>query len=324
MSELKVLSKEEVDALIKVTQESQVDVSKLATGANNESYKASLINERALKNITELTAAECEKTLSAFLRKKISARCMKLHSGTLGECLSGRLEKHVYTVFNIQPSNVHGMVTINLPFLHQILNLVYGGHIESTESPDSLIQMAGKVGIIIAEKTAQAILDGFVNACADYGKITYEANTTIILPNLTSKLALDQTVYSVDVAVGIGPFESIFSISIEDEFFKQFIPYSESGGSGVAAGAMAGAANPESTLWRSAIETQVIDSYVAIKINLPDVSMKMSDILKLKSGDLIPIADPTDVFICLNDLKLFHGSAGQANNKRVVKIVSEV
>ena len=44
----------------------------------------------------------------------------------------------------------------------------------------------------------------------------------------------------------------------------------------------------------------------------------MSDIMKLKSGDLIPIADPTDVFLCLNELKLFRASAGQANNKRVV------
>lgn len=311
MSELKVLSKEEVDALIKVTQDSHAEVASASTDTEGE--KKNAINEKAFKNITELAAAECEKTLTAFLRKKIHSISVKTNNGVLSSCFENKMEKHVYTVFQVMPMKIYGMLAIDYTFLHQVVNLVFGGSIESVEAT---FQTPGKVGLLIAEKTAAAILDGFVKACGDYGKLGYEIINTIPQPNLTSKLALDQKTYSIDITTKMGTFESVFSIAVQEEFFHTFIPFNTEKTTATT--------HVESTLWRSAIEKQVIDSYVSVKVNLPEVSMKMSDIMKLKSGDLIPIADPTDVFVLLNDLKLFQASAGQANNKRVIKIVSEV
>ena len=73
-----------------------------------------------------------------------------------------------------------------------------------------------------------------------------------------------------------------------------------------------------------AIKTQVVDSIVNISISLPDVSMKANDFLNLKEGDLIPIGDPTMVYVCLNNYKLFRAVAGQSNSNLVVKITEQI
>ena len=314
MSELKVLSKEEVDALIKVTQDNTVDLAQMAHDGheNTQSWTEAncAVNSRALTNVTELTTAEVEKLLSSFLRKKINIKSKLNNLAKLSECLEGKQEKHIYTVFKIMPQDCYGMVIIDLPLLHQSINLLYGGQVNTTET---VIETPGKVGIMIAEKICQIGIDGFTKACGEFGKISCDIIKTITLPNLTSKLSAEDRVYSMEMTAMIGELETTFVVIVREDFLRQFIPVKTSE-----------AGHLDSNFWRTAIENQVVDSIVTVNVTLPDISMKMNDLSKLKNGDLIPISDPTLVYVCLNNLKLFRANAGQANSKRVAKILSEV
>ena len=312
MEDSKVLTPEEVSALLKATQEKTRDLTQLINSNSSGKWGESsyTLNSKALTTIAEVCWAECGNILSSFLKKKITIKSKQQpRFDRLSECLEGRMEKHIYSIFQITPSNQYAMVVMDLPFLHQAINLLYGGHTDN----EPVIEIPGKIGVIIAEKLGQLAMDSFVQACREFGNISFEKFKTVTMPNLISKLGMNDRVYSMDWTILIDEVETSFNIIIAESFFHEFIPDHslETTGS-------------DKNSWRTAIESQVVDSYVTVKVSLPDVKIKMSELTALKNGDLIPIGEPTLVYVCLNNLKLFRANAGQANANRVVKILSEI
>ncbi|MEO8400434.1 MAG: FliM/FliN family flagellar motor switch protein [Gammaproteobacteria bacterium] len=311
--ESKVLSTEEMNALLKVTQEKNCDLTELVGSSANMAAKwestDTILNNKSLKNITELNWSEVEKILSSFLRKKIVVQSKSAHVTRVTDALTGKTEKHVYSVFKLIPSNYYSLVVLDMPLLHQAINFIFGGQ---TNDKEPVIETPGKVGIIIAEKIAQLCMEGFSQACKEYGNVNYEAIKTVTLPNLISKFSMEDRVYTMELSVLFGEVETSLSVMVAADFLHDFIP------------AIIVELGNQDDSWRTTIESQVVDSDVTISVALPEIDMMVNDLVTLKSGDLLPIGDPTSVYISLNDTKLFIGNAGQANSSRVVKILSEI
>lgn len=312
MDNSKVLSAEEVDALLKVAQEKdkENDLVKLTSRhlqADNVAF-----SRKALANVTELTWSECEKILASFLRKKVLVRTKETNFGKLSEFLEDKAEKHVFTVFHLTPNNYFSLCVITLPLLHHIINCLFGGFVNGQEP---VIEAPGKAGVIISEKLSDLVMEGFMLGCKEYGTLTYDVIKTVTLPNLISKLSMEDDICSITYTVTFGESESDFFIMIPMEFFQKFLPSSmledvEH--------------NPEEGhSWRHLIQNQVVDSTVSLVAALPEIRIKAKDLVELKEGALIPIGDPTAVEVWLNNLRLFRATAGQANSNRIIKILSE-
>lgn len=311
VDESKVLSTEEVDALSKASQDSGNDLTKLTSGNDKKIENPTSADSKALNNIMELTWSECERIFSSFVRKRIVIKSKSHQFSTVAEALNGKTEKHVYAVFQLKPDHYYGIVVMDLPLLHQMINLIYGGQINEKEP---IMEAPGNVGVIVASKIADLALQGFAEGCREYGVINYEMVKTVILPNLISKLAMDDRVYAIEHEVIFGAVTTSLSIFVPEAFLQDFTTTHPTEIAHV---------EPSSS-WRSAIETQVIDSHVTVTVSLPDISIKAKDLIALKNGDIIPISDPTQVDVCLNGVKLFRGSAAQANSNLVVKILGEI
>jgi flagellar motor switch protein FliM len=254
---------------------------------------------------------EFEKYLSAFLRKRIIVKTDICHFSQASACLNAN-EKLIYSIFRINPKDHYGMVLIDFPVLHQTINLLYGGKLNTKEE---VIDNPGKVGTIIAEKTALLCLNGFAAACQEFGALNYDIVKTTSSYNLATNLGLnpEDEVCITELTIFFDEFEAKIKLLITEDFFMQFIPVKADSHK-----------HREKDFWRTAIKTQVVDSLVTVSVSLPDVSMKVKDFMALKDGDIVPISDPTIVYVCLNNLKLFRATAGQANSKRVVKILNQI
>lgn len=304
----KVLSTEEVDALLKVTQEKGVNLTEVV--GTTMSRDVSALNPRALKNITELTWSECEKILTSFLRKKVLVKSSSAGIMNLGDAVKEKAEKHVFSVFKMLPSGFFAVVVSDMPLLHQATNFLFGGQ---TNDSDPVGEAPGKIGKIISEKLSQLCMEGFTQACKEYGSVAYETIKTVTLPNLITKLSMDDQVYSMELSVMFGEVQTSLTIIVAADFLYEFIPVG-----------VTDIVPIDSETWRSAIEMQVVDSYVTVSISLPEISIAASELVNLKNGALLSISDPTAVYVCLNNTKLFSGTAGQANSNRVVKIINEI
>lgn len=306
-----VLTSEEVDAILKASQEKSHDLSKIVGQgdfSNNEQEKHYTY---ALNNINELFRADCEKNLTSFLRKRIILKTKSASVTQVSACLNEN-DKFVYSIFRINPKEQYGMVVIDMPILHQTINLLYGGKLNTKEQ---IMDHPGKVGAIIAEKLSQLCLTSFATACQEFGTLNYEIIKTTSSYNLASNLGLtgEDQVYMIESTVFFDEFETTIKFLVSEDFFLQFVPAKSDGHR-----------HREKDFWRTAIKTQVVDSFVTISINMPDVTIKVRDFMALKEGDVVPIGDPTMVYVCLNNLKLFRAAAGQANSKRVAKIINQI
>lgn len=306
MSEFQVLSAEEVDELLKVTQEGN-DLTQLVT--QSQAHEAPARNTHAISNITELMRAAFEKALSAFFRKKVVIKSKSNQFQPLSACLNAD-EKNVYTAFHISPQDRHGMFALDMKMLNHTINLLYGA---KHDPADQMMENPGKVGVIIAEKICQIAMTSLVESCKEYGTFSCEIVKSTPLLNLITSMSQEDQVYMMELTVIFDEVESVLKMMIADSFFTDLVPVK-----------IGENKHREKDFWRTAIKSQVVDSYVTINVSLADITLKVKDFVELKEGDVIPIGDPTVAFVCLNSLKLFRATAGQSNNKRVAKIISQI
>jgi flagellar motor switch protein FliM len=312
MDKSNVLSNEEIAALSKVTDQNPDDLTKLITDKMALEEDRGKLNTKALDNITELTWSECEKVYTSFIRKKVIVRPKEANFGKLSEMLEPKREKHIFSVFHLMPNNYFGLTVISLPLLHQAINLLYGG----TASPkETIIESPGKIGMLVADKVAELAMEGFTYACKEFGTVKAEMIKTVVLPNLITKLAMDDEVYRMEYAMFFGEYETALTIIIPVEFWQKFIPVNSSDETNNA---------KTHRFWRKAIESQVVDSSIDLIVSLPQIMINAKDLFSLKEGDLIPIGDPTIVDVHLNDTRLFGAVAGQSNANRVIKITDDL
>ncbi len=310
MDESRILTSEEVDAILKATKEQNQDLSSLVT--DQASVKQDKTYTYALVNINEVTRAECEKNLSSFLRKKILIKT-KLNTNTyVAKALEDIGDKKIFSMFRVLPNNYFGIFVLDLSLLHQSINLLFGGKLNVNEP---VIENPGKIGTIVAEKICQLFLSGFAQGFQEYGELNCEIIKTTRLVNLVTSMGMsnEDPIVLFDWSIFLDEIETPFQLLLSEELLNQIIPPRKEDNR-----------HREKDFWKTAIKTQVVDSLVTVNVTLPDVSIRVNDFMALKEGDVIPISDPTLVYICLNSIKLFRASAGQANSKRVAKITSQI
>ena len=127
-------------------------------------------------------------------------------------------------------------------------------------------------------------------------------------------LSSEDKIYALELSFGLGEVEMTIRCMLPEAAIKELLVVTKK----------TEAKHREKDFWRTAIKTQVVDSIVNVSVSLPDVTLKVSELMALKAGDIIPISDPTLVYVCLNNLKLFRAKAGQSNAKRVAKIVAQI
>ncbi len=305
MEERNILSSEEVDAIIKSAQTaSALDIE------SQEAVSTSSINTNALNNIIENTRAEIENKLTVLLRKKIIVKNNPFELTNVKAIVEQATENNVYTSFKLHPSGSSTLVCADNNLLDVALNLLYGGKLQAQGDAPTKI---GKIGVISAEKISGVILECLAVGCKEYDIISHEMYKASLSISNVNNLPEEEPIYKIDFIVMFDERETKISLNLTEEFLIKMIPFRAGKG-----------AHREKDFWRTAIKSEVIDSYVTVNSTMADQKINLKDFMALKEGDEIEIGDPTVVYVCLNNLKLFRALACQSNDKIVVKIVSQV
>lgn len=302
MEERNILSSEEVDAIIKAAQTASQDTDSAAPVDNSN------INSNALNRIIVNLIEELEKKLSVLLRRKITITHNPIRDSKIEEFEQPTEPSPCYSDFKLDPLGSSLMTIIDADFISLTLNLLYGG-----KAQNSIENKIGNVGIITAEKIGSMIIDCLEIACAELSKFTHKATKSSLVLSTVNNIDANEKIYVVEFKCVIDEIDTNFKLLLPEEFLIKMIPVKTGTGK-----------HKERDFWRSAIKSEVIDSYVTVSTVLPDIKIKLKEFRQLKVGDEIEISDPTIVYVRLSDLKLFRGLAGQSNAKMVVKIVGQI
>lgn len=306
MEERNVLSSEEVEAILKASQSAGDE----ATMASHEDTAVSSINTHALGHIIATVCDELEKKLTVLLRKKAAVKSKPAVTSKMEECVKQANDRDTYSSYKLLPYASDCLISMEFTFIDQAINLLYGG--KTIVGSDEIVS-CGKIGGIAAEKIGSIVIESFAHAAKTHGEIQFEHHKTGQAINHVNHVQDNETVYVIEFSAAFEEIETKLCLYLTEEFLIKLLPVRTTTYH-----------HQEKDFWRTAIKSEVIDSYVTITTTINDTQLKVKDFMNLKEGDLIPISDPTLVYVCLNNLKLFKAVAGQSNSKIVVKVVSQV
>lgn len=281
---------------------------------------SSYIENSAVANIIELFSKESQIRLSAFLRKKIIVKF-----DTIGSCLFQEID-HDYTKllmlnFHISPHDKHGLITFDFVFLHSVINLLYGGVVNCNET---IMRGLGKSGFKIAGKVSEIFLAVLQEAMIEHLKIQLKISDVSTQLSSVFKQGHTEQCYNISFLVIIDSLvcnlnliipEHIFSSRVVEADTESSLPVDEIDNQDCVS---------SSSIFDEKARKELIESNVVVSVNLAKITLKLKNVVNLKPGDVIPVGDPTQVYVALNNKNLFKASAGQSNLRRAIKIVEKL
>jgi flagellar motor switch protein FliM len=76
--------------------------------------------------------------------------------------------------------------------------------------------------------------------------------------------------------------------------------------------------------WRMSLRDEIFESKVEIKSQLAEIEINLSDLNKLKVGDIIPFDMPDRVVLDAEDIPLFRGELGVSRGNAAIKVAERV
>ncbi len=267
--------------------------------------------EKTTQHIIESFIEEGNKKLSSFLRKKISIESISVDT-CLYDSLEHNYDKSVMLAFQIEPGGTFGLIVFDFALLHTAINLLFGGEANANEPVITHLGQAGtKIALKIAEMSIlafQKVLNEHLNTDLHFSNLS-----TSLYPvfnqkqgkgcNLTFKVSIDAVSGSLWMVIPDRILANVTSGSTVDQQKLQEDIEPHLGGQ---------------------LKDEIIDSKIIVCAVLADISLLVKDVVNLRPGDVIPIEDPTFVFLTHNQKKLFTATAGQLNARRTVKIIDAI
>ncbi len=251
-----------------------------------------------------------QKSLSTFLGRKIEFQFDNMKVCELREL---NLDKTPVILSSIQfnPHNQSGLLFFDYAFMHFIIDILYGA---GGYKNDTIITSLGKSGITIAEKVTALCLASLQEAISEYEKIQINLLKTTEQRGLILNQPLSDQFFNLAFHATLNDKQCPLHIAIPDALFEE-ITFQE-GTQPIE--------NKNTAIVNDSLKKDIIDSTITLVASLQDIKLKITDIMNLKTGDLIPIQDPTIVFMAHNQKKIFKGTVGQSNSLRVVKIIDNL
>lgn len=285
---------------------------------DSSSFFADLAVNNPLENkkttsIIETFVTAYQKKLTSFLHKKINIQFSSINISKLDD-YHDKDKRMIWTSFAINEGVHYGLVVFDYPFLHTVINLLYGGQVNHQEP---MIKNLGKSGHKIAEKFAHMSMSMFEQAMAEYGSVGLHLLKTAEQLGLVLNQSSSENHYQLSFQVSFYDLDTSLSFIIPCSFFDALTFNAPIDSHQEASTAM----NMD---FSELLQQELVESTVTLEAFLPSMSLKIKEAMNLKTGDLIPIGDPTMVELLLNQKKLFKALVGRANNRRVVKIIDRI
>lgn len=308
-----ILSNDEVEVLTKAVERNADSLSDIFEQVSSERrYFERMGHSEILDCILSLFYVEAGKNFSSFLRKKVDVSISSSRFGTVGEFVSEDDKETVYNLYYVTSGNYFSVVSIKNNFLHQILNVLFGGYMNTSEP---ISPVPGKIGLMVSEKVASTFLAAFKIACSEYGEFNYQLIKTSTLPVLVSRLSKDHRIYAISIDIAIDDNHFDINMLVNADFMRSLSTEKLNEEK---------ATDDKHAHVKDKIKNSLMNSNITLVASLPESKINAMNLMCLKAGDLIPISNPTNVVLSVGNKKLFSGIASQSNSSLVVKLIDKL
>jgi len=291
------INSDEPDALVEMAPNFMVE---------NFSSNIVVMKNKSVVHLIDSFILETQNKLCAFLRKNITLKFSTIESCCLDE-LHPEPDETIAT-FSMSGLDPKGFIILPQLLIDCVINALYGGDL--TTQGDAL-PCIGEMGKRLAKKIAELCITAFGRTSPQKknGDISLDKITdfTHFIPEGIAKY----TLYKLIIDFTMEEVNLSFMFSFPECYLDEIEP--------------SGAQDTDKLVGVNNVNTQLLEkelseSSITLVAFLPEIPIKMGDIMKLKSGDIIPISDPNILYLSVNHKKLFKGLVGSNDTSRVVKV----
>jgi flagellar motor switch protein FliM len=265
------------------------------------------VENKKRASIIECFIICCERKLSTFLGRKTEVTFEGMKVCEIKEL---NLDKTPVILSSAlyAPYNQTGLLFFDYALMQGVMDILFGA---GPYKNKTTITTLGKFGIVIAKKLSELCLSALQEAVSEYEHLQINLLKTTEQRSLILNQSLPDQVFNLTFQINLEEIICRLNIAIPDAIFNEITAQAE----------LSPIENQQTSMINDAVKKDIIDSTITLTASLQDIKLKITDIMNLKSGDLIPIQDPTIVCLSHHQKKLFKGSVGQSNAVRVVKII---
>ena len=255
------------------------------------SSKISPLENKTTTTLIQNFSINLQKELSDFIGTKAT---VDINSVVFSTSENSTLKKDNFVIssFAISPIEHVGLFRFNYPFMHYIFDALFGA---GTNNNSELISSLGKSGHKIAEKTAEICTNAFSKSLQEISSIKLKPLNLSDKPKTTISKHLPDYFFELTFTAEINGSSTMFSLIVPEALFEEITAIEKNHHS----------SGQRNKIVDEEIKKDIISSSVTLIATLDDIKLKIKQIMELKSGDLIPISDPTVVFLTHNNKKIF-------------------
>ena len=210
----------------------------------------------------------------------------------------------IFGSFQVVDQPDFGLITLDQSLLHKIICFLYGS--DGQLDDDMKIIQFGKCSLKIAAKIQESVLQSLEKSFKGVHDLGLKAIDTSNHSRSIRTQHIPEKAYQISFNVhGMG-LDNTLNIFLPERLIEQITYEDDQSLQNTA----------DDIPQASPIQNDIIDSSVDLVALLPDIKLKLSDIMKLKAGDLIPIGNPEQVDIKLGESKTYKAIVGQSSDKK--------
>jgi flagellar motor switch protein FliM len=314
MSENEILTSEEKDALDNAAESSLPEENVAEPQFNVVDFSQiqnSISNYPGLQPILELFVLEFTHQFSKFLRRRINVSLGNFQSIGFGQYTGAMQTASIYNLLFIKPYNTYGLIHFPYEFQNFVVMSLFGG---ACPDKEPLFQGIGKVGQRVVLRILKLIFDALNIAWNEFAHFDFEIVKTFVNHNLITKISRKEMLVIIRYHIQFNGISTWFDIVFPHTLMEQMKLIAQQKEASVFK-------RPEEGIWHQALREELMNTHADITALLPEINLPLKDVLNLKTGDVIPISDPREVYICSGESKLYRATAGVNGTQRVIKIL---
>ncbi len=315
----KILSQDEVDALLKGVQTGDVETDSQNTDDSGLRNYDLTSQERIVRG--RMPGLEMiNERFSRFFRTSISSVIMKFVDVTISNIEMMKFSEFMKTIplpssiniFKMEPLRGYALFVIEAPMVFALVEFFFGG--ESARNVKSEGRYFTAIEQRVIRKIVDLALDDFASSWKGVLPIEPEYVGTEMNPQFVTILTPTEVVIKVEIQIEVEEFTGKLFLCIP---YSMVEPVKEKLYSGFQASTL-----ETDHRWVARLKDILLDSYVGVLAEVGRTELTIEELLNLEEGDIISLGKSVtdELMIRVEDVPKFKGLPGLSRGNQAVKI----
>ena len=214
----------------------------------------------------------------------------------------------LYYSMSLMPHDHVFLLAFSNLLIAHLINTLFGG--ETSKCPVSKL---GQFEIRMGNRLMTAFIRALQNVWKNNKPtVTFQISNTAFNPRLIAIVPASEHIIVTQFSCSWGNTAHEFSVVYPETMLNTITTLLSSSTYHITTG--------EGKNWRPQLEAALVRTPVELAIMLPEINIKLYELLTLQVGDILPIEDPARTIITLDNQKIFVGKSTQHTGKHAIII----